>query len=66
MCPEVYVGPENAKTKRVLDRVLERYGIDRVNYHVDGRGRVWLNLDSTVEYPGGPFHQGKIVEIIYP
>lgn len=27
----------------------------RLNYHIDEHGQVWLNLDYTANYPGGPF-----------
>lgn len=26
-----------------------------INYHIDQRGTIWLNLDYTAHYPGGPF-----------
>jgi hypothetical protein len=26
-----------------------------IHYHIDERGQVWLNLDYTAKYPGGPF-----------
>jgi hypothetical protein len=27
----------------------------KLNYHIDERGQVWMNLDYTARYPGGPF-----------
>jgi hypothetical protein len=25
------------------------------HYHIDERNQIWLNLDYTAKYPGGPF-----------
>jgi len=27
----------------------------QLHYHIDERGQVWMNLDYTAKYPGGPF-----------
>lgn len=32
-----------------------------VHYHVDERGQVWLNLDYTANFPGGPFMSEEIL-----
>lgn len=32
-----------------------------VHYHIDERGQVWLNLDYTATYPGGPFKSEEIL-----
>jgi hypothetical protein len=32
-----------------------------IHYHVDERGQIWLNLDYTALYPGGPFMPGEIL-----
>lgn len=32
-----------------------------VHYHVDERGQIWLNLDYTAKYPGGPFMSEEIL-----
>lgn len=32
-----------------------------VHYHIDERGQVWLNLDYTGKYPGGPFMHEEIL-----
>lgn len=32
-----------------------------INYHIDEYGRVWLNLDYTAKYPGGPFMNEEIL-----
>ena len=32
-----------------------------IHYHVDERGQVWLNLDYTANFPGGPFMSEEIL-----
>src|SRR5690554_2707503 len=32
-----------------------------IHYHIDERGQVWLNLDYTAIYPGGPFMSEEIL-----
>jgi hypothetical protein len=32
-----------------------------LHYHVDERGQVWLNLDYTANFPGGPFMSEEIL-----
>lgn len=32
-----------------------------INYHIDERGKIWLNLDYTAKYPGGPFMEEEIL-----
>ena len=32
-----------------------------IHYHIDERGQVWLNLDYTATYPGGPFMSDEIL-----
>lgn len=32
-----------------------------INYHIDERGQIWLNLDYTARYPGGPFMSEEIL-----
>ncbi|WP_412463749.1 transglutaminase [Flavobacterium mekongense] len=63
--PELYIG-----TQKDLERI--NYAIKKVlfpaesknqtlNYHIDERGDVWLNLDYTAKYPGGPFMNEEIL-----
>lgn len=33
----------------------------QIFYHIDERGQVWLNLDYTAQYPGGPFMSEEIL-----
>jgi hypothetical protein len=32
-----------------------------IHYHIDERGQIWLNLDYTARYPGGPFMSEEIL-----
>ena len=32
-----------------------------LHYHIDERGQIWLNLDYTAKYPGGPFMSEEIL-----
>ncbi|MCX6172170.1 MAG: transglutaminase [Flavobacterium sp.] len=32
-----------------------------IHYHIDERGNIWLNLDYTAKYPGGPFMHEEIL-----
>jgi hypothetical protein len=32
-----------------------------LHYHIDERGKIWLNLDYTANYPGGPFLKKSIL-----
>lgn len=63
--PEMLIG-----TKADLDNVIylikevlfvkESKG-KTIHYHIDERGQVWLNLDYTAKYPGGPFMSEEIL-----
>jgi Transglutaminase-like superfamily len=63
--PELYIG-----TKKDLERInyaikkvlfpLESKG-KKIHYHIDERGKIWLNLDYTAKYPGGPFMHEEIL-----
>ena len=65
MYPEMLIGTkadlENAiyLIKEVLF-VKESKG-KKIHYHIDERGNVWLNLDYTAQYPGGPFMSEEIL-----
>ena len=32
-----------------------------IHYHIDERGQIWMNLDYTAKYPGGPFMYEEIL-----
>jgi hypothetical protein len=35
-----------------------------LHYHIDEHGNVWLNLDYTAKYPGGPFMKEEILSAL--
>lgn len=35
-----------------------------INFHEDDQGRIWLNLDYTAKYPGGPFMNEKVLGVL--
>lgn len=63
--PEMLVGNKadletaNYLIKEVLF-VNESRGKE-IHYHIDERGQIWLNLDYTAMYPGGPFMSEEIL-----
>ncbi|MEY2631251.1 MAG: hypothetical protein RLZZ469_2149 [Bacteroidota bacterium] len=63
--PELYIGTEkdieqiNYVIKKVLFPTESKN--QTLNYHIDERGDVWLNLDYTAKYPGGPFMNEEIL-----
>jgi hypothetical protein len=34
-------------------------------FHKDNEGTIWLNMDYTAAYPGGPFMDEKVLKVIY-
>ena len=63
--PEMLVGDKadleeaNYLIKEVL--FTEESRGKEIHYHIDERGQVWLNLDYTATYPGGPFMSEEIL-----
>lgn len=63
--PEMLVGSKsdleavNYLIKEILFR-QESKGKE-IHYHIDERGQIWLNLDYTAKYPGGPFMSEEIL-----
>jgi len=63
--PEIAIGDAadmetiNYLIKKVLF-VKESEG-KKLHYHIDERGMIWLNLDNTATYPGGPFMSEEIL-----
>ena len=35
-----------------------------LHYHIDERGKIWLNLDYTAKYPGGPFMKKEVLSAL--
>ncbi|KAF2330743.1 MAG: transglutaminase [Flavobacterium nitrogenifigens] len=63
--PEILIGSmiDLEKVNYLIKNVLfvkESYG-KKLHYHIDERGQVWMNLDYTATYPGGPFMYEEIL-----
>lgn len=65
MYPEILIGNStdleaiNYLIKNVL--FVPESNRKSIHYHIDERGQVWLNLDYTATYPGGPFMYEEIL-----
>jgi hypothetical protein len=63
--PEILIGNKadletiNYLIKKVL--FVEESNRKTIHYHKDERGQIWLNLDYTAKYPGGPFMSEEIL-----
>jgi len=63
--PEMLIGGKaeleaaNFLIKEVL--FVEESKGKEIHYHIDERGQIWLNLDYTARYPGGPFMSQEIL-----
>ena len=63
--PEILIGNTadletvNYLIKKVL--FVEESKGKKIHYHIDERGQIWLNLDYTAKYPGGPFMSEEIL-----
>jgi hypothetical protein len=63
--PEILIGKTtdleiiNYLIKKIL--FVEESKGKKIHYHIDERGQVWLNLDYTATYPGGPFMSEEIL-----
>lgn len=67
--PEILIG-----NKHDLERITLLIGRDLfsvenkqnpLHYHLDKDGKIWLNLDYTASYPGGPFMAEPVLGILY-
>lgn len=63
--PEILIGDQrdmesiNYLIKEILFK--EESKGKQLHYHIDEREQVWLNLDYTAKYPGGPFMHEEIL-----
>ncbi len=57
--PEILIGSliDLEKVNYLIKNVLfiTESNKKQLHYHIDERGQVWMNLDYTANYPGGPF-----------
>jgi hypothetical protein len=65
--PEIGMADEKQfqRMVRAIDKLFHDELKDYVHYHVD-RGKFWINLDYSASYPGGPYLDRKVLNIIYP
>jgi hypothetical protein len=63
--PEILIGTRNdletvnflIKNKLFVKESFKK----QLHYHIDERNQIWLNLDYTAKYPGGPFMSEEIL-----
>lgn len=65
MYPEMLIGSK-ADLENIIYLIKEVLFVKEakgqtIHYHIDERGQVWLNLDYTAKYPGGPFMSEEIL-----
>jgi len=65
MYPEMLIGSK-ADLENIIYLIKEVLFVREskgktIHYHIDERGQVWLNLDYTAKYPGGPFMSEEIL-----
>lgn len=63
--PEILIGSltDLEKVNFLIKNVLfvNESNENKLHYHVDERGQIWMNLDYTATYPGGPFMSEEIL-----
>ncbi|RKS94170.1 hypothetical protein BC952_2040 [Flavobacterium limicola] len=63
--PEILIGSltDLEKVNFLIKNVLfaNESNDQKLHYHVDERGQIWMNLDYTAKYPGGPFMSEEIL-----
>ena len=63
--PEILIGTK--AEFEAINYIIKKHLFQRqtykktLNYHIDERGNIWLNLDYTAKYPGGPFMSEEIL-----
>lgn len=66
--PEILIGTKSdlETTNYLVKKILfpdESKG-KKLHYHIDERGNIWLNLDYTAKYPGGPFMKEEVLSAL--
>lgn len=63
--PEILIGSMEDLEKvnyLIKNELFPRESANKqLHYHIDERGQVWMNLDYTAKYPGGPFLSEEIL-----
>ncbi len=66
--PELLIGNKSdmESINYLIKKVLfpEESNGKTLHYHIDERGNVWLNLDYTAKYPGGPFMKEEVLSAL--
>lgn len=66
--PEIYIGDSKdlSTINYLIKKSLFRYESrgHELKYHIDDEDDIWLNLDYTAKYPGGPFLNEEVINII--
>jgi Ca2+/Na+ antiporter len=63
--PEILIGTK--KDFEIVNYLIKKVLFEKeskgqnIHYHIDERGQIWLNLDYTAHYPGGPFLKEEIL-----
>lgn len=67
--PELLVGDKTdweAISYLIRNELFKKeVGNNKLYYHTDDKGQVWLNLDYTARYPGGKFMSEEVYNILY-
>lgn len=63
--PEMLIG-DKAQLENAIFLIKEVLFVQEsknqtIHYHIDERGKIWLNLDYTAKFPGGPFMKEEIL-----
>lgn len=68
--PEILIGNRHDLERMTLLISRNLFSTENKNkalhYHIDTDGKIWLNLDYTASYPGGPFMAEPVLGILYP
>lgn len=63
--PEIFIGTRNdlETINYLIKNILFKKESEgkSLNYHIDEHDQIWLNLDYTAKYPGGPFMSEEIL-----
>lgn len=66
--PEILIGSrkELEVANYLIKKVLfpKESKNQKLHYHQDERGQIWLNMDYTAKYPGGPFMREEILGVL--
>ena len=57
--PEILIGSKK-DLEKIIYLIKQELFVNEskkqvIHYHIDERNQIWLNLDYTAKYPGGPF-----------